>query len=192
MKRKPLALSVIVGLFLACQGASQTQPPPPSPEAVTKAEPATLRFSPRGEALSGCIHGAPVGKIVVHLARGNDGRCRADVSPALVCVAPGGIIRWRIDNGCERLVGTKDNPALALTKPRKRSFYLDSPEVPKPPIGTDPVSILTACEPLLAQVEAGRSFLYCTVRDDAPEGIYKYGLEGQIDPLDPDIEVRRP
>ena len=56
MKRKPLALSVIVGLFLACQSASQTQPPPPSPDAVTKAEPAPLRFSPRGEALSGCIH----------------------------------------------------------------------------------------------------------------------------------------
>jgi hypothetical protein len=33
--------------------------------------------------------------------------------------------------------------------------------------------------------------IWCDIGADAFEGFYKYGLRGQIDPLDPDVEVRR-
>ena len=33
--------------------------------------------------------------------------------------------------------------------------------------------------------------LACEIPDGAAEGVYKYGITGQIKSLDPDIEVRR-
>ncbi len=32
--------------------------------------------------------------------------------------------------------------------------------------------------------------MWCDIGAEAIDGFYKYGLRGQIDPLDPDVEVR--
>jgi hypothetical protein len=196
MKREPVVVVVFLAAsILGCPQtpSSRAQSPARSPEAAALSAAASVA-PVLGEAVSGCAAGAAVTKVVVTLSKGESRKCRADVSPALVCVAPGGIIRWKIENECDRLAGTKDDPAFKLTRPRLRYFRpAENKVLAAPPGGgAELPSILAACDTHLTELSTGRSFLYCTVRDDAHEGIYKYGVEGrEVDPLDPDVEVRR-
>lgn len=196
MKREPLAVAAFLAAStLGCPDApsSRAQSPPRSPEAAVPSVAAAVAPL-RGEAVSGCAAGAAVTKAVVTVSKGKSRRCRADVSPALVCAAPGGIIRWTIDNDCDRLVGPKEDPAFRLTRPRLRYFRPAEEKLvaAAPDRDAEMPSILTACDTLLTELPPGRTYVYCTVRDDAHEGIYKYGVEGrEVDPLDPDVEVRR-
>lgn len=194
----------VVAAFLAastlgCPSPQSSQAQSPAPASVAASRPTSfavpLTAVPlTGDAVSGCAAGAPAVKVVVTLTRGADGKCRPDVSPALVCVAPGGIIRWKVDNDCDRQMGSHESPAFKVTRPKLRDFSTARASKPSaaPSAAAAPPSILTGCDTHLAVLEPGLAYLYCTVRDDAHEGIYKYGVEGaNIDPLDPDVEVRR-
>jgi len=197
VKNEPLVIvaALLAASTLGCPQtrSSQAQSPPRSPEAA--APPVAAAVAPLvGEAVSGCAAGAAVTKAVITLSKGGSRKCRVDLSPGLVCVAPGGIIRWKIENECDRLAGSKADPAFKLTRPRLRYFRPDGEKLPgaAPDRGVEPPSILVACDLNLTELPAGRTFLYCTIRDDAHEGIYKYGIDGpEVDPLDPDVEVRR-
>ncbi len=199
MSREAFVVSVLlVASTLGCPSprSSQAQSPAPgAPESPRQALIAVpLAVAPlTGDAVSGCAAGAAVAKVFITLKKGAAGRCVADLSPALVCMAPGGIIRWRVENDCAELRGTRDHPALRLTKPRLR--YFPGPEdklSPKQEAAAESPSIFAACEPQANALNIGRAYFYCTVRDTAHEGIYKYAVEGkEIDPLDPEVEVRR-
>ena len=182
-------------LTLGCPPQQQSQTQTPALGPAETAGPVSLATAPlRGDAVSGCVAGAAVVKVVITLRRGGTRGCQADLSPALVCVAPGGVIRWRVDNACERLAGSKTAPALKFTRPALRDFAAARDEMavpPKPAVSVEPPSILTACDTQIDELALGQAYLYCTVHDRAPEGIYKYAVEGEkIDPLDPDVEVR--
>jgi hypothetical protein len=140
--------------------------------------------------ISGCDYGALVVKLVIKLTTVNK-TCHADVTPASVCVSPGGIVRWKIDNGCGALKGSDSAAALEITAPTfKAPLTLDDPA--KAP-ATNKVRKLDSCAQKIAQLPANQvPPVFCEVDANADNGFYKYSLRGMIDPLDPDVEVRPP
>ena len=189
MRRETVVLAMLsVALSAGCQG---------SPSGVVKEKgsaPPAARLDPRGDAVSGCPEGSSLVKAVITLSAGGVRGCRAEVSPAHVCVFQGGVILWKVSNSCDALPGTRALPALRVTRPKLPAAAVDARKAA--PGGTrvaaDASSILAYCEPQVDAVATGDTYLFCGISDAAAEGTYKYGLEGEgIDPLDPDIEVRR-
>ena len=137
----------------------------------------------RGDVLSGCQAGAPLVKAQV-LLRSAGKTCKARVRPASVCVAPGGVVRFLIHNQCKDLVGT---PALRITQP-----VLETKLDGKPFGRKDARPLLGHCTLEFDQFQGGkRQVVLCDVAEGADEGFYKYEIQGkEIEPLDPDIEVR--
>jgi len=107
---------------------------------------------------------------------------------------PGGVIRWKIDNDCGLLVGSVAEPALEITAPTfkapldglRESQQSQPSKAPPPKLASCGLKALTVDE----RSKAGNVLLFCEVDKNARYGFYKYGLKGQIDPLDPDVEVR--
>ncbi len=137
-----------------------------------------------GDVVSGCdVDGSPFVKVQITLAR-TDGRCRATVLPEKVCVFQGGGVRFRVVDRCGDL--RSDLPAVSITQP-----------VPQAERGEKPGKkawTFKACIgrfDSLGQGDDPKNFLTCEVPDRVVPGLYKYGLTGQIDPLDPDVEVRK-
>jgi hypothetical protein len=135
------------------------------------------------DTVSGCVSGAPLVKILIELKPSAD-RCAPEVTPASVCVAPAGVVRFRVHNRCGDL-GKPDRPALEITQPAfKRALF-----------GTETWTgggLFQNCSLKVPQIAAGASqIILCDIAADALDGFYKYGLEGDIVPVDPDVEVRR-
>jgi hypothetical protein len=142
----------------------------------------------KGDVFSGCRSGALQVKILIHLQPTEAGACRAEVTPASVCVAPGGRVDFKVHNRCEALAG---RPALRITEPQlRRKLDGTRPDPSAPPLPR----LLTDCTLEFGSIPRSdaAATASCIVDPRALEGFYKYGLEGQIDPLDPDIEVRKP
>jgi hypothetical protein len=98
-------------------------------------------------------------------------------------VAPGGVIRFRIHNQCGDLEGT---PALRITQP-----VLETTLEGRPFDRKDTRPVLGHCTLEFARLKGGeQQVVLCDVAENLAEGFYKYRLEGEIEPLDPDIEVR--
>lgn len=111
------------------------------------------------------------------------GKCVAVVEPARIRVLQGGVVRWQVNNRC-KLLERPGTPALAVTRLKE--------EKSGRPVGW----LAEACSAALPRVEPGAplkaNVIHCDIPDTAPEGVYKYDLEGLIEPLDPWIEVIRP
>jgi hypothetical protein len=136
------------------------------------------------DTVSGCVCGAALAKVLVDLKPEGD-RCVAEVTPASVCVAAGGAVRFKVQNGCASL-GSPDRPALEVTRASyKRALGRGPAPVDPPPL------FPASCDLKVHTIDKGASrLLFCEVAEDAYEGFYKYGLTGQIVPVDPDVEVR--
>lgn len=199
MHRESLVAVFMVAALMACSDVApaggQTSAPAkdvPSAGATGDSYPAP---SVKPDIVSGCLEGSPLVKVVIKLTT-VDKKCRAEVTPASVCVQRGGVIRWRIDNDCGRMVGTDVAPALEITVPILKVHIEDPSEKAKTEAASGLFSKpkLESCALKAPTVEhrskPGNVLLFCEVDPNAEYGFYKYGLKGQIDPLDPDVEVR--
>jgi hypothetical protein len=180
-----LLLSV-VAVFVGATGCNGDKSAPrPKTNAGTTAGTSVGTQSIRldTDTVSGCVSGAPLVKVLIDLKPSAD-HCAPEVTPASVCVAPGGVVKFRVHNGCRDL-GKPDLPALEITQPAfKRALF-----------GTETWTgggLFQDCSLKIPQIAAGASpVILCEIAADAVDGFYKYGLKGDIDPLDPDVEVRR-
>lgn len=137
-----------------------------------------------GDVVSGCdVKYGTFVKVQITLNR-NDAKCRATVLPDKVCVIPGGAVRFKVLNECGDLI-RPDQAALKITQP-----------VPKREPNENPKKKnweFASCSgrfDSLGGTDDLKNVLFCEVPDSVVPGLYKYGLTGQIDPLDPDVEVR--
>jgi hypothetical protein len=189
VRRENFAISLLISVavvFAAATGCNGDKPAQ-APAGQAPRPAAALTIDPRSDTVSGCVEGAPLVKVLVQLEP-RDGRCVAEVTPASVCVAQGGVVRFKIRNDCGALPADPDRPAVEITPPRfKRG--LDALRVK----ATEQPALFVNCSLRIPQLDAASSrVLWCDVAEDALDGFYKYGLQGQIEPLDPDVEVRPP
>lgn len=198
MRRDSLVAVLLMAVLAACGEAApgSGQAPVPATDATPATGPSGTHPVPRvtSDIVSGCVDGAPLVKIVIKLTVGDDKKCHADVTPASVCVVPGGVIRWRIDNDCGPLIGSDVGPALEITSPTFKAHLGGLSGKGNSQASKVPPK-LASCALKAPKIEdrsrPGNVLLFCEVDRNAEEGFYKYGLKGQIEPLDPDIEVRR-
>jgi hypothetical protein len=141
-----------------------------------------LRIDPRTVVVSAC-GGVPAliqPRITLYRPEG-ERNCRAAVAPERLCIYRGDVLHWQVDNQCGLLEG-KQRPALALV----RLTPLEKAR---------PATWLADCRPSLWHVAPGadaKNRFSCRVPENAPAGVYKYDLEGEIQPLDPHLEVLDP
>jgi hypothetical protein len=171
----------MAGVLVGATGCNGDKPAPPRQTAVTTL--GTQVPDLASDTVSGCVSGAALVKVLIDLKPESD-RCVAEVTPASVCVAAGGVVRFKVQNGCAAL-GDPDRPALEITKPVfKRPLITALEATGLPPLFLN-------CALRVQRIDKGASHVVlCDVAADAYEGFYKYGLTGQIVPLDPDVEVR--
>jgi hypothetical protein len=173
VRREILVAASVTAALFACSDAS-----PQSAESL----------APPPDHISGCEHGAALAKAVITLTRAKD-QCHAVVLPGSVCVKPGGVIRWKIDNGCGAIAGTEAAPALEITVPTYTAPIGDlaaaSGEDAERARRLDSCGIKIASLP-----DQPLRPVFCEVSLNAANGFYKYGLQGKIEPVDPDVEVR--
>ena len=145
-----------------------------------------------GDVISGGPAGYAFVKVVVTLGN-SGGKCRVlDVQPGTVHVFPGSAIRWRITNACDEPGAAKRRLKFTNPVPRSRGNggAVSSTSGTK---GQEAFSFANcSSEVLLGAKKDPLNVLLCEVPDNAPYGLYKYGLEGDIDPYDPDLEVHGP
>jgi hypothetical protein len=117
--------------------------------------------------------------------------CRVQAKPPRVCVLAGGVVLWRVANGCRKLEAHPGGPpALAIARIHDVAT--------KQPAHWDSAACRLALDVVEAATPAKGNTIVCAVPGDAvPEGassaVFKYDVEGaEIETLDPDIEVRRP
>ena len=149
-----------------------------------------------GDTVSGGPDGYAFVKVAVTLGKNAAGTCRVlDVLPDTVYVFPGSAIRWKVNNACD----DSGQRRLRFTPPTPRS---DGKSVAVP--STDPARVAVQggpglepwsfanCTPeiVLGPQKDVRNVLLCEVPENVRPGFYKYGLEGDIEPYDPGIEVR--
>jgi hypothetical protein len=175
-----LSAAAVFGGAAGCNGDRAA--PPPSRAVVAAA--GALAHALDSDTVSGCVQGAALAKVLVDLKPEGD-RCVAEVTPASVCVAAGGAVRFKVQNGCTSL-GGPDRPALEITRASfKRPLGREPAPVDPPPL------FPASCALKVQRIDKGGSHvLFCDVAEDAYEGFYKYGLTGQIVTVDPDVEVR--
>lgn len=174
-----LAVAAVFGGATGCNGDKAAAPP--SPAVPPSAGCAALDLA--SDTVSGCVHGAALVKVLIDLKPSGD-RCAAEVTPASVCVAAGGAVRFKVQNGCKSL-GDPERPAVEITRPVfKRPLAAGTKPDGRP-------ELFPNCSLKVQRIDrAAAQVLICDVAPDAYEGFYKYGLTGQIVPLDPDVEVR--
>lgn len=135
------------------------------------------------DTVSGCVSGAALVKVLIDLKLENN-RCVPEVTPASVCVAAGGVVRFKVQNACPAL-GDPDRAAVEITKPvfkRPLTTRVEPTHLPE---------LFQNCVLKVQRIDkAASQVVLCDVAKDAYEGFYKYGLTGLIVPLDPDVEVR--
>jgi hypothetical protein len=192
-----LVAVLMVAALTACSdaapGAGQAPAPANDAPAAAAAGDSYPAPSVRSDIVSGCVEGSPLVKAVITLTL-VDKKCHADVTPASVCVVPGGVIRWKIDNDCGLLVGSDATPALEITAPTfkapldglRESQQTQALKAPPPKLASCGLKAATLDD----RSKVGSVLLFCEVDKNARYGFYKYGLKGKIDPLDPDVEVR--
>jgi hypothetical protein len=199
VRRDSLVAVFMMAALTACRDAAPGggQAPAPANAAPSAAGRGDSYPGPSvaSNTVSGCVEGASLVKAVITLTP-VDKKCHADVTPASVCVVPGGVILWRIENDCDRLAGDDQAPALEITVPTFKAHLGGVNEDLKAEAATGlfPKPKLESCGLKAPTIEKrskpGSVLLFCEVDRKAPYGFYKYGLKGQIDPLDPDVEVR--
>jgi hypothetical protein len=191
-----LVVVIVVAALAACSDAAPGggQAPAAAKEAPSAAGPGNAYPAPSvtADIVSGCVDGSPLVKALISLTV-VDQKCHADVTPASVCVVPGGVILWKVDNGCGPLVGSDDAPALEITAPTFKAPLGGLRESAKGQTAKAHPK-LESCGLKATRVDdrsrSGSLMLFCEVDKGADYGFYKYGLRGKIDPLDPDVEVR--
>jgi len=149
-----------------------------------------------GDAVSGGPGGSPFVKVSVILAKSSTGSCRvAEVLPDRVHVFPGSAIRWKVNNACDETSGRRH---LKFTPPRpKRSGSSEKAATTGVSAaavegGLEPWSFANCVSELdLGPQKDGRNVLLCEVPEGVRPGLYKYGLEGDIEPYDPDVDVHK-
>ncbi len=139
------------------------------------------------DVVSGCASGAPLAKVLIDLRLQGD-RCEAEVTPASVCVAPGAVVRFKIENGCASL-GDEARPLLEIGQPRPKPHLArragSAPESKGP-------EVFQNCPLRVRHLDKAESLvMHCDIPEGAIEGFYKYSLTGQIVTLDPDVEVHQ-
>jgi hypothetical protein len=153
-----------------------------------------------GDIVSGCEDlpgrdqpaGSPLVKALITLDKGNSDKCRASVEPREgVCVVQGGVIRWKVDNRCGPLEGSRDDPAIAVTE-----LVLETTAKDGTTTETPATWLFDACEAQIPTLEEGapakKNMLLCDVPTTTDVGKYKYKLGGKFEALDPPIRVRPP
>jgi hypothetical protein len=139
------------------------------------------RVDPRTVVVSACNGVPTLVQPRIRLERSAEGACTATVAPERLCVYRGDVLHWQVYNQCGVLEG-KTRPALAVVR-------LTPVEKAPPP------KWFEACRPSLSRVLPGadaRNTISCRIPDSATAGLYKYSLEGEIQPLDPHLEVLDP
>jgi hypothetical protein len=186
--RSKLAILAAAGAALCLVApAATSSPPAPGTSEAAQTSPEDNDFT--RDAASGCTEGSLLVKKMIILTPGGHAGCHVqNVVPPSGCVVPGGVIRWRVLNNCDRLPGSEEEPALEIT-----TLTQIFPDGTTAPAGW----LFEECQPRFVELETGapkyKNLLFCDVPEDASDGTYKYDLRGnQVDPLDPYIEVRRP
>lgn len=145
---------------------------------VTLPQPADLV----SDTVSGCVRGAALAKVLIDLQRKEKG-CVPEVTPASVCVAPGGTVRFKIRYGC----GLGGQTSVEIGTPnfkRRLDGHTDDAERP---------AIFSGCSPQPQLPEPERiQVVHCDVSEYALPGFYKYSLSQKgVFTLDPDVEVHQ-
>jgi hypothetical protein len=149
-----------------------------------------------GDTLSGGPDGSAFVKMSVILAKTMTG-CRVlSVLPDRVYVFPGSAIRWKITNDCDpgkrHLEFTPPTPPPAGASGRAVTAAPSTPTQEQPSVREKWFFANCTAEIDLGPQADPKNVLLCEVPEKAVQpGLYKYGLKGDIDPFDPDIEVRR-
>lgn len=167
-----------VALAVVLAGAASCQPPAETPPAAS--QPAAMAQTPIDvsalDIFSGCERGALQVKVLIHLRPTDAGACRPEVTPASVCVKPGGRVDFKVESDCQKPT------EVALTVPTLKR-KLDGSQPP----ADEKRPVLPGCD---LKLRVGVSD-HCTAKDGSVQGYYKYDVYGDgIERLDPDIEVR--
>jgi hypothetical protein len=177
-----LSLGTVLGGAAGCEGDRLPAPPPGHPAPVLDSD-----------TVSGCVTGAALVKVLVELNLDEKGRCVPEVTPASVCVAAGGVVRFRVHNRCTAR-GDAGRPAVLISQPVFKRKLAAPREEEKPAAARDErryEPLFRSCELTVAKISQGADHVVlCDVDTEAYEGFYKYGVTGHIEPLDPDVEVR--
>jgi hypothetical protein len=175
-----VSAAAVFGGAAGCNGDRKAAAPAGKVATTTGSQTASLVT----DTVSGCERGAGLVKVLIDLKASND-HCLAEVTPASVCVAPGGAVRFKVLNSSCTL-GDTSRPAVEIGQPRYKRPLGNEP----PP--TETPALFENCVPRVGKIDRSASrVVLCDIAENAVEGFYKYGLTGQIDPLDPDVEVRR-
>jgi len=137
-----------------------------------------------GDTVSGCdVEYPTLAKVQITLNRVGE-KCQAAVLPDKVCIIRSGAVRFKVVNQCGDLI-RPDQPALKITQPVPKN----GPNEKQERKNWEFASCSGKFDSLGGTGDL-RNVLFCEVPDSVAAGLYKYGLSGQIDPLDPDVEVR--
>ena len=185
MRHERFAIVLLLSMaavLVGATGCNGDKTAPPSRKAVMTTVGAQA-LDLASDIVSGCVSGAALVKVLIDLKLENN-RCVPEVTPASVCVAAGGVVRFKVQNGCAAL-GDPDRPAVEITKPvfkRPLTTQVEPTDLPE---------LFQNCVLRVQRIDRAASHVVlCDVAEEAYEGFYKYGLTGQIVPLDPDVEVR--
>jgi len=168
VRREAFVTAVVASFLLACGSSERPR---------GDGQPLDLK----GDVASGCVYGAPLVKVLISLHPTDSAKkCGADVTPASVCVARGGVVRFAIVNHCGEGRGR-----FEITPPRKKTIdAVHALTDTKAPTPAPDQMVFANCD-----LKNLRRVDFCDIGQDVEDGFYKYGLEGDIDSLDPDVEV---
>jgi len=140
------------------------------------------------DVVAGCdVDGSTYVKVRIALNPDKEQKaCVATVTPGpeakdKLCVIAGGVVRFKVVNRCGRLVDP-GRAALTIIQPQPKAESGGK-------LATRPWAFGT-CSATFATLLEGDNFQFCEVPTDVVSGLYKYGLEGQFETIDPDVEVR--
>ena len=153
-----------------------------------------------GDTISGGPSGSGFVKVAVTLAKDpTSGACKVEgFEPKTVHVFRGSAIRWKVTNACDPTGAAKRH--LKFTNPQPTGGHTGSAASTSGTRtageqGGDPKPFAFAncsSEVLLGSQTDPLNVLICEVPDNAAYGVYKYNLEGDIEPYDPGLEVHGP
>ncbi len=186
--RRSLLATVLLTAFAGAMVCSGDQPDGTgTPDATKKGRLAhSHHLGPMlaTDTMSGCVAGAPLVKVLISIDPKD--KCVPEVTPGSVCVAPGGVVRFRIQNNCE------PKTPFEITQPEFRRPLKPAderiPTASSMPGAQSQRSIFENCTLRVPAVAS--HFIHCDVPEDAPPGFYRYKLRGGVT-LDPDVEVHQ-
>ncbi len=186
--RRSLFVIVLLTLVVAAVGSAvgerDTQAQPAGPKREPVAPPTPTLPVPEPDVVSGCVRGANLVRVLIYL-RVRDYHCVPEVTPSSVCVRPGGAVLFKMRNECG-FAEDPDRPAIVIDQPSLKRG-LDGSEK-----GCRRIDLFRDCQLRFEHLKKGDTPTFkCTIDPNAAEGFYKYALRGQIDWLDPDVEVHQ-